>query len=592
MRGPSVGLCVAQPTPVRPPERRDSHGRWAGPASLLSWCVSRLCSRTFVAAAMLPTAALRAQGAASPPVRLPTAGPEVEQRDIPAAEGHEAETETVARCLRDLQSEDVDVRRRAAMVIGKYETPVAQDAVIRCLSDPDDRVRQTALVSVSEQKIIPPASRGPVLRMLTDDNVHIRRIASSLAQQVLGMSGVIIGGSVRVMGRLTINGVPQPGPVGGSRGGLDEESKACLNRALGDPDLTVRKNVLALYPWVRGVFEEERLAQALADEDREIRALALRAVVGSLPPEKAAALVEGLAADPAPAVRKELASGLSALRPHGAEALYQLSEDPDAGVRTEATLVLARRRDERALPLIAKFVADESIPADMRTRAVPYLSQWGDEGAGLLTQLAASESLSLKEAAVLALGSVRTEAKPPVSFFLDMLESPSTALRAAATRALQQRARELTPTMVANLARNRHADVRKGAVQLAGRLPAEGQADLLMDLLLDDDIGIRSLAIRQICLLRIPGYLTLMEQSLKDPSVEIQKAAVEGLLLRRGAEGQEALKGFLATCKNADLAEYVRLRLAQLVPRPPATAPVRPVIRPPRVVPVPRKATP
>ena len=544
-----------------------------------------------------------AAGRPSPPPRvlpggrvsLPAAGPRLEEIETPTAEGHETEAQTIARCLQDLQSRDIDVRRRAAMVIGKYNTPLAQHAVIGCLADSDDRVRQTALVSISEHRIIPPASRAPVLRMLTDSNVHIRRIASSLAQQVLGMSGLRLGGGgvIRIKGRVTINGVPQTGLTNASRGGLDAQSKAALNQALGDPDVIVRKNVLSLYPWARGVFEEERLAQALTDEDKEIRALALRAVVGTLPPEKAAALVVGLAADPAPAVRKELASGLSRVRPHGAEALYRLGEDPDPDVRTEATLVLARRRDDGSLPLIRKYVVDQGIPADMRTRVVPYLSQWGDEGAEILTQLAAGESMPLKEAAVLALGSVRTEAKPPVSFFLQLLESPSTPLRAAATRALMQRARELTPEMITKLVASRHSDVRKRAIQLAGRLPAEDRADLLMDLLLDDDIGIRCMAIRQVCLQRIPGYRTIMKQSLKDPSVEIQKATVEALLLRRGdPDGPQILQAFLTTCRNADLAEYVRLRLAQSIPRRPAATPVRPAAPAPRTAPVPRKTKP
>ena len=45
------------------------------------------------------------------------------QEAKPAEAPRETEAQTIAKCLRDLKSDDVDARRRAAMVIGKYRTP-------------------------------------------------------------------------------------------------------------------------------------------------------------------------------------------------------------------------------------------------------------------------------------------------------------------------------------------------------------------------------------------------------------------------------------------------------------------------------------
>ena len=47
------------------------------------------------------------------------------QNAKPVEMPRETEAQTVAKCLRDLKSDDVDARRRAAMIIGKYRTPAA-----------------------------------------------------------------------------------------------------------------------------------------------------------------------------------------------------------------------------------------------------------------------------------------------------------------------------------------------------------------------------------------------------------------------------------------------------------------------------------
>ncbi|MBO7620227.1 MAG: HEAT repeat domain-containing protein, partial [Victivallales bacterium] len=99
------------------------------------------------------------------------------QEAQPAETARETEEQTIAKCLRDLKSDDVDARRRAAMVIGKYRTLATEMAVIQCLRDPDRQVRQSALVSLTEERFLPAAARMDVFRLLLDSDVHIRRLA-------------------------------------------------------------------------------------------------------------------------------------------------------------------------------------------------------------------------------------------------------------------------------------------------------------------------------------------------------------------------------------------------------------------------------
>ena len=90
------------------------------------------------------------------------------QEAQPTENVRETEAQTIAKCLRDLKSDDVDARRRAAMIIGKYRTNETEAAVIRCLRDPDRQVRQSALVSLTEERFLPAMARMDIFRLLQE----------------------------------------------------------------------------------------------------------------------------------------------------------------------------------------------------------------------------------------------------------------------------------------------------------------------------------------------------------------------------------------------------------------------------------------
>ena len=137
----------------------------------------------------------------------------------------ETEAQTIAKCLRDLKSDDVEARRRAAMVIGKYRTPAAEAAIIQCLRDPDRQVRQSALVSLTEERFLPATARMDVFRLLLDPDVHIRRLASAIIPEA---SGVMIRGPVQIRGNTIIQ-------AGGRRTDSEnDEALLILNQALDD----------------------------------------------------------------------------------------------------------------------------------------------------------------------------------------------------------------------------------------------------------------------------------------------------------------------------------------------------------------------
>jgi len=96
------------------------------------------------------------------------------------------------------------------------------------------------------------------------------------------------------------------------------------------------------------------------------------------------------------------------------------------------------------------------------------------------------------------------------------------------------------------------------------RLPDEEAVALIMDAILDEDVGVRTAAIHQACLRAVPDWELVLRQSLKDPAAAIRQAAVGALLTRRDMASRRVLADFLKTNTDAELAEFVRNQLVRL----------------------------
>ena len=484
---------------------------------------------------------------ATPAPPRPVTAPE----PAPAA-GHETEPETIAKCLADLQDGDVSLRRRAVMILGKYAAPVAQAAVIGCLEDEDARVRQSALVALSERTSVPAVARKPVLHRLRDSDVHIRRIASSMLPDVLGVPRLYRAGSV----------TPRLGPVRSSAR-LDTEAAELLNEALDDADAIVRKNVLALGPIQGDPLETERLTKCLADSDREIRLLALRVLTGSgLAADELALVLKPLLTDADAVVRKETVSCLGRSAQVSLPLLRQFAADPDPGVKSQAVWELGRLRDASGFEHIVRLLHDDEIPLDLRKRCVPHLRHYRDRSIPLLRQLAGAGPAPLRAQALRTLGGLGEEGAS-IDFLVASLSSASVEVRKAAVQALRTQSHRVSREHVATLVESGHSDVRLAALQLTLLLPPEQAGQVIGDCLLDEDIGVRCAAIRYAGVKSVPNWELFLSQSLKDPSLEVQRAAAQALLARADKRSREILEAYVTDCPSVELAAYVRRRLEQ-----------------------------
>jgi len=547
-----------------------------------------------------------------PAVPVPTA-PEAAAVAVPEA-GRESEAETIRRCLADAGSDDVRLRRRAVLILGKYRDPAAVAAVVACLRDPDDEVRRSAAVAISEWDVIPKSAHAGILHLVADRNVHVRRVASSMLPDLLGGRPALedalgpLPGAMVVMGpsRVVIQeGVPitaEIGPPPGVAAGpavsvpptaalpSPAELAGCLSQALRDDDATVRRNVLTATRYRPGLLTRAALEPLVRDPEREIRILAVQAF-GLLRGEEAArgAVLAAAAADTDATVRREVARALGCVGGAGFPGLEKLAGDADPGVRLQAVQELVQMQHPQGLQYLERCALDEAVPADERRDLLVYAGFYGEQAKTLYTRLSTATSALLRAEAIRGLARLQGEKDGNPGFLLPCLEDESEEVRRTAAQGLLRWANSAraqgagvpwpTAADVARLQTSRYADVRLLAVHLTDLLPPEARLGALTDACLDDDTPVRCAAILNLALLGSPEALDLVGRSLDDPQPEVVMAAVRALAVRPSAQSRAQLLAFHNRCPDPSLKAVVAAVLADMEGGGPVR--LRPSVRPP-----------
>lgn len=506
--------------------------------------------------------------------------------------GHDTEEETIAKCLDDLKNQDVARRRRAAMLIGKYDTPEAEEAVIRCLMDTDAQVRQSALVSLSEQNYLPNEARMHVFRLLEDENVHIRRLASSMLPDALGIASSRFTAfnpnvQIHAKGELTEN--------------ENEQMLAAMNKALYDSDPSVRRNVLAAARYLPVPLSQKGLEQFLRDEDKEVRSLALLAYMRTIGHEaERAAAITHLVDDPVSEVRKILVTAAASLGEQGAPILRKLFADPDSNVRFEALNKYTLQFQPDSYSVLKAAIQDETLPMAQRAKLCGNLRYFRQQAAEFAKSLLDSPHTAIR-AAALPLFSSNAFGELPIDYFLSLVDEENEEIRTQALRVLQTRLRTPPPpkATIEKLFASRHANVRLLAVNLMN-LPAVQKScvNLIQDAVLDDDAAIRKAALRLLAIARPQGWEELIAATLEDEDVEMREAAANALcqppwvfhpkIIGPLKKALPSLKNQLTINRvNNYLRQYERTG-GQEIRRPPTPSrPLRPLPNRPRPFPVP-----
>jgi HEAT repeat protein len=307
------------------------------------------------------------------------------------------------RLIEQLDGDDADTRRSAAVALGRIGDARAVDPLVAVLDD-DDRellvAAAGALARLGDRRAF-----EPLLPLLGHPDLAVRQAA--------------IG---------ALNSIGHP------------DMADRMRTLLADADSWVRESAVR----IAGYFGYPSCADALlarcADPDEAVRAAALESVAFLEDERSAPLLIAALESD-VPRARAAAAQALAHIdAPGAADALRRAADDLNQWVRYFSVISLGRQGDRPALPLLARVAAGDSAQ-QVRIAAIGAIGEIGlVSDAAVVPMLAAfadGTDEELAVAAVLALGSV--EAATGMATLRRALSASQPGRRAAAAEAISRR---------------------------------------------------------------------------------------------------------------------------------------------------------
>ncbi len=455
----------------------------------------------------------------------------------------ETQAETIAKALKDMDSADAEVRKRAVLILGKYSHQHARAGLIAALADKEAAIRRSALVALINQPVFGDDAMA-MLQLIGDPDDSIRRIASTHLPKLLL--------SWRRIGVRFESGKEIPAAV-----------RRAMLKAFSDKDPIVRKNMVANW---RSLFSEvldnrELVLDRLQDKERDVRILALQAAPILLGTRGFVERTTPLIKDEDQKIRLLLTRLLAARKYAGRlEALKKLAADKDFAVSTEAWIGLLAANDKDAWPTLRKRLEDGRMKGDQAARIISFITVLGEDGRKPLLGLMKHSRAAYRLAALKAYAGSYWR---PVDrgLLLKLIEDPSSDIRKTAG-ALLARERDLPLKTITTLAESRHEENRVLALILAERLDADKSEDLLMGLMLDDKAAVRRRAIAAIAERQIGEWREILTDALIDDDAEVRRIGAAGLLQFGGEKGRQVLQAYLNSGKDEKLKQFIRFRLA------------------------------
>jgi HEAT repeat protein len=486
---------------------------------------------------------VRAQGL-PPPKPLLFTSPEAVAGQ-PNLGGGEERAQTIAKCLADLATDDVGARLRAVMILGKYPTdPQARAALLAAIRDDEVRVRRAAVVSLGEGDLFVSQVSAAVLRTLSDPDVEVRRLSSSMLP--------------RIVMSLPMQ-PPRPNmPPGSSFSRMfPPGTEEIILKAFSDDDGVVRRNMLGNEALLREILSVEILEPLLRDENAESRALALAAIARKAPPTVFLRLANPLRTDGDPHVRQALARAVGQTRDQRALPILQfLLDDDDITVAATAARELFISRKPIAGDRLLELIESREIEVALAEQLITYYPVVDTDSRNAMIGLTEHPKANFRAAAVSSLSRVRGELALDSGRAVVFLQDPSEDVRRAAQRILFIN-HDLTAEHLNELISSPHEDVRQFVLSASRTIDRAGAKEILYELLLDESSAVRRQVITEFARQRFPESMDILSASLEDDDAEIQRAAVSGLFQMPHQQSTPVLQQFARETKDAELRAMV-----------------------------------
>ena len=441
----------------------------------------------------------------------------------------ETEEETIAKCIQDLASDDVKMRRRAVLILCKYNKSSVYRALIPHLSDPDSKVRQSIVVGFIESRLTMREAAVPLVRRLKDSDVHTRRMVSSTLLP-------------RLIFYFSYDKNFQP------------SDKQILLDALKDKDATVRKNMLSTYYSLKRVVGQDAFYHLLGDESSEIRLMALMKMSGSLTFDSIKPYLTELIKDESVKIRSQVLKSLGSFGREGLGFLRVMAEDQEPSIAARA---MAYTRNPQYLESLQKIILDDSSPSDLVVDITMTILSWNDESKSFVTKLLTHSDETRRYAALSAM--TRMSMKIPIVDLLKLVKDDSSRIRQIVFRHLERI--QLNADQVSSLSLSEYTDVRQFALTYIVTYYRSDKAMLesLYDLMLDEELKIRSLAITAVWECKAEDRFDILSQSLSDSDAEIRNLAARILLNSNEPQAQKIINDFKKKNNKVDMNQLQQL---------------------------------
>ncbi len=457
-------------------------------------------------------------------------------------------SETVQRALANVDSPNPEVRRSAVMLLGKYPVPQAEMAVVRALEDEEALVRQAALVSLFEtQRIYTGQTAVRIGRRVGDPDVGIRRIASNVLPMVVQGFPV----TILPQHRQPVRDIPA-------------ELETIFLEAFRDEDPTVRRNMIRHYRLLYLPLPRELVAERIRDSDREVAIEALEVASREFSPDFLASQAMDLVDYPDRIYRLNLARQLSDSRHSGSRsALDVLRGDDDPEIALEASLGYFRQDPTpAAYRSLWNAMEERGASREMSRRAIEATIFLQADAEEFLRRWMEHEDPALRyEAARVYFPrfpeSVRDEE------VRSLLRDGSSQSRGVALQFLRRFPQRVSVALAEEAAESRWADVRAGAVELTRYIERRAGEDILRELLLDPDSGVRAAVLREMPGRQMDGWEQILGLSLGDRNTTIRDTALRGLMSQVTSGTLAELQSFVERNPSTPLRAAIEQHLSR-----------------------------
>jgi HEAT repeat protein len=286
----------------------------------------------------------------------------------------------------------------------------------------------------------------------------------------------------------------------------------------------------------------------LGDESSGIRLMALNKLSNFLSYDNLKPYMDKLVKDESPKIRTQVLKNLGNFGRDGLSYLKVMAEDKEPAIASRA---MAYTRNAEYLPRIQKIILDESSSSDLVIDLTMAISGWNNDSGKFVYSLLDNPAENRRYAGLSALRRQAREVE--VEKLLKLIKDDSSRIRQLVFTYVVRK--KLNASAVSQLALSEYSDVREFTLNYILRNYGRDKEILesLYDLMLDEELKIRAMAIQAVWECKTEDRYEILEQSLTDSDGEIRNLAAQLLLSSPDPKAKAIMDEFIKKNKKVDI---------------------------------------